>query len=537
MLASIECARFRQGKISFGEGLNVVLGDEQASNSIGKSTLLMLVDFGHGGSDFLTKMPEVANNLGHHGYSYTFKFEGDEYSFRRYTDQANVVFPLSSDGAPGKPLKIDEFKQWLKEKYEVRDERLAFRACVSPFSRIWLRDTFNPSHPFHPSSRSRTDSILDRLVMRFEAYEEIAQFEEQLKEAQALKKALSAARRANLIPTIRKRDYQANQAKINEAEAELSDFSTRLDLFAANISEIVNREALEAKQQKDTLLDERRELQARLAYLGSGTPLIRPPTRRSLEKLVEFFPSVNVRRLSEISEFHGELSRILRREISGEVRYLDDRLEVVSQQLCVVDGKLEAILGSHRAPRMIVERIVKVASGAAHLRRVNKHYEERLRIESDAKELSEAKAEARTLSLAGIAEKVNRSLEALAKITFPKGRRAPRLDVSTKDYRLVVDQDTGTGTTQAALVLVDLTMLELTSLPYIVHDTVLLKDIETPVLNKIFELYSSRTKQTFIAMDEAHKFGSAGSRLLKEAASVKLSSSETLYDLDWRTVS
>lgn len=38
MLKEIICSKFKQSKIEFHKGLNVILGDELGSNSIGKST-------------------------------------------------------------------------------------------------------------------------------------------------------------------------------------------------------------------------------------------------------------------------------------------------------------------------------------------------------------------------------------------------------------------------------------------------------------------------------------------------------------------
>lgn len=53
MLKSIFCEKFYNKTLNFTKGLNTVVGDDLATNSIGKSTLLMLIDFVMGGSDFL----------------------------------------------------------------------------------------------------------------------------------------------------------------------------------------------------------------------------------------------------------------------------------------------------------------------------------------------------------------------------------------------------------------------------------------------------------------------------------------------------
>lgn len=45
MLKKIYCEKFLQKEILFHSGLNAVVGDDVASNSIGKSTMLMIIDF------------------------------------------------------------------------------------------------------------------------------------------------------------------------------------------------------------------------------------------------------------------------------------------------------------------------------------------------------------------------------------------------------------------------------------------------------------------------------------------------------------
>ena len=64
MLIEIICPVFRGGAVRFHPGLNVVLGDQNATNSIGKSTLLMVVDFCFGGKDLLDHNIDLVTELG-----------------------------------------------------------------------------------------------------------------------------------------------------------------------------------------------------------------------------------------------------------------------------------------------------------------------------------------------------------------------------------------------------------------------------------------------------------------------------------------
>lgn len=66
--------------IRFREGLNVVLGTPDADNSIGKSTLLLIVDYAFGG-DTYARASDIVKNIGEHKIGFKFQFEDGEYAF------------------------------------------------------------------------------------------------------------------------------------------------------------------------------------------------------------------------------------------------------------------------------------------------------------------------------------------------------------------------------------------------------------------------------------------------------------------------
>jgi len=86
MLVEIRCDKF----ISYGEqrppivfhlGLNTVLGSETGSNSIGKSTFLMIIDFVFGGDDYVLKSTDVQTQVGPHSIQFAFEFNKEKYFF------------------------------------------------------------------------------------------------------------------------------------------------------------------------------------------------------------------------------------------------------------------------------------------------------------------------------------------------------------------------------------------------------------------------------------------------------------------------
>ena len=88
MLVEVRCNKFiSNGKvrepIRFHAGLNVVLGDDNGSNSIGKSTFLMILDFVFGGIDYIQKCVDVQENVKEHTICFAFDFGGQGILFAK----------------------------------------------------------------------------------------------------------------------------------------------------------------------------------------------------------------------------------------------------------------------------------------------------------------------------------------------------------------------------------------------------------------------------------------------------------------------
>ena len=65
MLKEIFCSKLADKKIVFGMGLNVVVGDDNAANSIGKSSALLLIDFAFGGNTYSSNN-DLTDHVGDH---------------------------------------------------------------------------------------------------------------------------------------------------------------------------------------------------------------------------------------------------------------------------------------------------------------------------------------------------------------------------------------------------------------------------------------------------------------------------------------
>ena len=168
MLKEIRCVHFSHSPIKFRPGLNVILGDDDAKNSIGKSTVLMVIDFVFGGSTFAHKDDAGAiRELGPHHYDFSFEFGSERMFFSRATDSPDLVHECNEEYEAQRELGIDDYNRLLKRLYGLDELEGTFRSIVNPFSRIWKKGGLNPSHPFVGADKEPVAAAITRLVDLF----------------------------------------------------------------------------------------------------------------------------------------------------------------------------------------------------------------------------------------------------------------------------------------------------------------------------------------------------------------------------------
>ena len=86
-------------------------------------------------------------------------------------------------------------------------------------------------------------------------------------------------------------------------------------------------------------------------------------------------------------------------------------------------------------------------------------------------------------------------------------KKPPKLQLWSSKYLFDTPDDTGTGTSYKSLIVFDLSILKLTNLPALIHDSPVLKNIGDEPLEKLIELYTQFSKkQIFIAIDKASSY-------------------------------
>ncbi len=537
MLTAIECVKFRAGRIELHGGLNVVLGDSKATNSIGKSTLLMVIDFAFGGSSLLSHNNDILPELGHHSYKFTFQFGSEKYYFERFTDQLDVVFVSDENWHAKNPLPLAKYCALLKSAYGIESDNLSFRSLVGLYSRIWGKENLDVHHPLHIVKSQSARECVDNFIKAFNLYESIQDLADSLAVKEKERDALRSAFKNRLLPKIGKRQHQDNERKIHDIESEIQSIKMHLARYAANINQLVDQRMLTLKSQRDDLLAARTRIQSRLLRTRKNIDENRHIKSRHFSALLEYFPEINTNRLAEVEEFHNGVAKLLRGELNEAETRLKASLLGIDAQILAIDERMSSALTSIAQPSEIIDRVYELSNNWSQAKGENEYYQRSENVTAQLTDIASGLKVKKMDVLATIQRLVNSRISSIVKDVYGHDRKSPTLILSEGNYRYEVFEDTGTGTAYSALLMLDLAVFASTSLPCVAHDSVMFKNVENESVANLIKIYLSIEKQSFIAIDEAAKYGEYVMELLNQRAVIKLSDSQVLFIKDWRSPS
>lgn len=206
MLTSIYSEAFKDhGKIRppirFHEGLNVVLGEPDGKNSIGKSSTLLAIDFVFGGDSYLKS--DGVGHVGQHTIYFTFTFAGQDYHFARDTRSAEQIFITNSQYERQPEVwSHQEFVNWLKQQCGLDFPGLSFRKARSSFFRIYGKENYDELHPLRGIPGQNKEKSIALLIQLFNRYQEVERLHERLQEQTEKLATFKKARSYNFIPAM-----------------------------------------------------------------------------------------------------------------------------------------------------------------------------------------------------------------------------------------------------------------------------------------------------------------------------------------------
>ena len=236
MLKKISCDKFISNgqirpAIEFHKGLNTVLGSSDAKNSIGKSTLLMIIDFVFGGKDYLKKKTKDAvENIGHHTIKFEFEFDDKPYYFSRSTETPDVVNMCNENYEILSTIPLDQYNKALANHYGLLNINITLRDAIGSYFRIYHRETTNEEKPLHAATQASANDGIVSLLKLFDMYSTIADQEKIVTIAKDKESTFNKAKRYSQIRAAStKTEFENNKKEIARLEEELSQLSLEND--------------------------------------------------------------------------------------------------------------------------------------------------------------------------------------------------------------------------------------------------------------------------------------------------------------------
>lgn len=530
MLKEIRCDLFSQPLIEFHGGLNVTLGDNVSTNSIGKSLFLLIIDYVFGGNSYVDS--SAIKELGHHTVFYTFKFDSQYYYFSRDTASSDVMLKCDKHYNKISELKLDEFTAWLKEQYYI-PSYLSFRSAVNPYSRIWGKNNYDVDKPLQNYYKDKESISVNNLVKLYELYDGIAEINKEIAKNEDTKKVLNGITKEKLIDKISNKEFKKNEIRVSEIENELENIKNNILGFSLNIQELSSKELIDLKIQKDVLIKKQSYLLNKMKRLE--LTLQNKIVKKSyFARLNEYFTTINQTKIEDIENFHNKIGSILNKEIISELKNLESKNEDLEKQIAVVELKIANVLENVDSPKFIVEKVYDLTTELNKIESVNKMYTGYLSVTTSIEDGKINRDNILVDILRGIEEIINTKLIEINSNIYTGKIKIPSINLRTNSYTFDHSSNTGTGKTYTNLIELDIAILSTSKLPFVIHDSILFKNIEDFTFDAIVKEYRKVDKQIFISIDGIGKFSAETQTVLNSLSVIKLSKETMLFNKNWQ---
>ena len=538
MLVEVWCDKFiSNGKvrkpIRFHAGLNAVLGDDNGSNSIGKSTFLMILDFVFGGTDYVKKCVDVQENVKEHTICFAFDFDGQNYYFSRNTVDYNKVVQCDSEyqALPdGEPLSLQKYGEFLCEKYGLSAEGITWRGAIARFIRVYKRDTLDEERPLRYSKDETAADAIKGYMRLFDRYSSV---EAQINQAKKVEDEKEAFRKSiqqyhHVRAAKNEKEKVANETRIAELERQEQELAVNNNKGLLDLDSMTARRLSDLTESLINYRRQRAQIQTQLNAVRRDMTGQKRSFKKTFADLERFFPNENFYTLEEIERFHQKLSKILEEEYAETEKNLATTYALLSNEIVRIQEQITEIKNVPNVSQAILKEFARITTELNNLKQANENYDELERLKKIATDYAETRDAVIADELLAIESTVNQQMREISLTILSDATHLPpvlRLEKLNK-YTFYTPNDGGTGAQYRGLITFDLANMGVAPVPFVVHDSVLLKNIERPVFSAIIRVYydqKQKGKQVFMAYDTLDAYDKETRELVEENAVLQLS--------------
>lgn len=536
MLKEIICENIPVKKIVFHEGLNVIVGDVDAANSIGKSSALLMIDFALGGESYYSKRNDIIAHVQAHDIMIHFVFDGVDYYFKRSTVTPSVVTRCDANYHIIETLSHTNYLALLLSLYKIPSRFLTFRQIVGQFSRIYNIGNCDEKDPLNPGYPQSSEDRVKFLIKLFNQYAKIAEQDAIKENAKKKLDAYNQAVRLKLIPVFNnKTEYNENEKKIGELNKEMESIKSQIEYKTMNLTSeqlarisFLKSKLARVQNEKSlslSLIDRLKEnVSDTSAELGE----------QDMARIKELFPTAELKQLEEVNVFHARMAIILKEEINRHIVREEKKLERIKREEAEIIDKITKVAAETNPEHLALDRLVETKQSIDQLISGKDSYDTRDGLRKDKKIQDDLYIKMTEKVLADLQQQINNEMARLNSLILGSGKKPPMIILKQNKYNVFCEDDEGTGTGFRKLITFDLSVLNQTALPLLIHDSLLFKNIEDDAVTGIIRQYAMENqKQIIISLDKVPHYSEEVQRIVETKMVLKLSKDNTFYGIKW----
>ena len=201
---------------------------------------------------------------------------------------------------------------------------------------------------------------------------------------------------------------------------------------------------------------------------------------------------------------------------------------LLNNEIVRIQEQITEIKNVPNVSQAILKEFARITTELNNLREANQNFDELERLKKVAADYAQTRDAVIHDQLIAIETAVNQAMREISIAILKDATHLPpvlRLEKLNK-YTFNTPNDGGTGAQYRGLITFDLANMEVAPVPFVVHDSVLLKNIERPVFSAIMQVYAEQKdkgKQVFMAYDTLDSYGDETRKLVEANAVLELS--------------
>lgn len=391
------------------------------------------------------------------------------------------------------------------------------------------------------------------LLELFGAYDEIEHIQfryDQVNKEVSTLNAMAKGKYSSYIKLTTKKERNAAQRELLEARSEAKQLRTHADLDLFQAEQKARQEQSLKRAQMRPLVQELDAINSRLVIVEATLSGKTRITTRDLEEFYAFFPEANRESLETIEYYHHQLAGILEEQLLEQQRHYRTQATELKMAIDNLKAQILALGESVSLDDETYDQSARVQARIDRLDEQIRTFDHNEELKAERKKLKLEIDEVIPSRLGSLTDTMNAQMKTINDALYPdRHRKSPLFSFKAApkgvSYSFDHNGDRGSGAKAKNLIVFDLAVLTTTPLPFVIHDSAIIKPVAFAPVRELLNVYAHtrvltsgahEPKQVFFSFDATKAYGTGAEHTVAENQIIHLGEdTEALYGFTWNT--